>query len=98
MEERKGGRGSGSGPEDRLSPSSGRQLTFCSGFTGQYFNPFTAEVAIMRLLGSAPMSHLCDQKRRSKVTGLPDLMTLFVDLNVDFANRRKEHSMFSKTR
>jgi hypothetical protein len=24
------------------------------------FNPFTAEVAIMRLLGSAPKSHLCD--------------------------------------
>jgi hypothetical protein len=34
----------------------------------------------MRLLGSAPKSHLCDQRRRSKVTGLPDLMTLFVDL------------------
>jgi hypothetical protein len=44
------------------------------------FNPFTAEVAIMRLLGLAPMSHLCDQKRRGKVTGLSDLMTLFVDL------------------
>jgi hypothetical protein len=40
------------------------------------FNPFTAEVAIMRLLGSAPKSHLCDQ-RRSKVTGLSDLMTLY---------------------
>jgi hypothetical protein len=45
-----------------------------------FFNPFTAEVAIMRLLGSAPKSHLCDQKRRSKVTGLSDLMTLFIDL------------------
>jgi hypothetical protein len=44
------------------------------------FNPFTAEVAIMRLLGSAPRSHLCDQKRRSRVTGLSDLMTLFIDL------------------
>jgi hypothetical protein len=42
-------------------------------------NPFTAEVAIMRLLGSAPKSHLCDQRRRSKVTGLFDLMTLFID-------------------
>jgi hypothetical protein len=40
------------------------------------FNPFTAEVAIMRLPGSAPMSHLCDQKRKSTVTGLSDLMTL----------------------
>jgi hypothetical protein len=43
-------------------------------------NPFTAKVAIMRLLGSAPKSHLCDQRRRSKVTGLSDLMTLFIDL------------------
>jgi hypothetical protein len=34
----------------------------------------------MRLLGSAPMSHLCDQKRRSKVAGFSDLMTLFIDL------------------
>jgi hypothetical protein len=44
------------------------------------FNPFTAEVAIMRLPGSAPKSHLWDQKRRSKVIGLSDLMTLFIDL------------------
>jgi hypothetical protein len=47
------------------------------------FNPFTTEVAsiaIMRLLGLAPKSHLCDQRRRSKVTGLSDLMTLFIDL------------------
>jgi hypothetical protein len=43
-------------------------------FTGSTINPFTAEVAIMRLLG------LCDQRRRSKVTGLFDLMTLFIDL------------------
>jgi hypothetical protein len=34
----------------------------------------------MRLLGSALMSHLCDQKRRSTVTGLSDLKTLFIDL------------------
>jgi hypothetical protein len=46
-------------------------------------NPFTAEVAIMRLLGSAPLSHMCDQKRRSKLTGLSDLMTLFIDLQTD---------------
>jgi hypothetical protein len=45
-----------------------------------HFNPFIAEVAITRLLGSAPKSHLCDQRRRSKVTGLSDLMTLFIDL------------------
>jgi hypothetical protein len=60
--------------------------------------PFTAEVAIMRLLGSAPKSHVCDQRRRSKVTGLSDLMTLFIEKGVYIAKRRKEHSMFSKTR
>jgi hypothetical protein len=66
--------------------------TVCTGRGMKYFrlmikllvnyilNPFTAEVAIMRLLGSAPKSHLCDQKMRSKVTGLSDLMTLFIDL------------------
>jgi hypothetical protein len=31
-------------------------------------------------LCSAPKSHLCDQKRRSKLTGLSDIMTLFIDL------------------
>jgi hypothetical protein len=31
----------------------------------------------MRLLGSALKSHLCDQRRRSKVTGLSDLMTFY---------------------
>jgi hypothetical protein len=46
----------------------------------QFFNPFTAEVGIMRLLGSAPKSHLCDQRRRGKATNLSDLMTLFIDL------------------
>jgi hypothetical protein len=50
-------------------------------------NPFTAEVAIMRLLGSAPKSHLCDQKRRSKVTGLSDLLTLFIDLGCLYCNQ-----------
>jgi hypothetical protein len=50
-------------------------------------NPFTAKVAIMRLLGSAPKSHLCDQRRRSKVTGLSDLMTLFIDLEYLYCNQ-----------
>jgi hypothetical protein len=49
-------------------------------FRTNCFNFFTAEVAIMRLLGSAPKSHLCDQKKRSKVTGLSDLMTLDIDM------------------
>jgi hypothetical protein len=51
----------------------------CNPILNFLFNPFPAEVAIMRLLGSAPKSHLCDQRRRSKVTGLSDLMTLFID-------------------
>jgi hypothetical protein len=49
-------------------------------------NPFTAEVAIMRLLGSAPKSHLCDQKRRSKVTGLSGVFIPQRAFNV-FKNR-----------
>jgi hypothetical protein len=61
-------------------------------------NPFTAEVAIMRLLGSAPMSHLCDQKRRSKVTGLSDLMTLFVDLGYLYCKQmQRAFNVFKNT-
>jgi hypothetical protein len=54
-----------------------------------YFNPLTAKVAIMRLLGSALMSHLCDQRRRSKVTGLSDLITLFIDLGSLYCKQTK---------
>jgi hypothetical protein len=43
----------------------------------------------MRLLGSAPKSHLCDQKRRSKVTGLSDLMTLFIDRGGLYCKQRQ---------
>jgi hypothetical protein len=61
-------------------------------------NPFTAEVAIMRLLGSAPMSHLCDQKRRSKVTGLSDIMTLFVDLGCLYCKQtQRAFNVFKNT-
>jgi hypothetical protein len=52
-------------------------------------NPITAEVAIMRLLGSAPKSLLCDQRRKSKVTGLSDLMTLFIDLGYLYCKQTK---------
>jgi hypothetical protein len=63
-----------------------------------YFNPFTAEVAIMRLLGSAPLSHLCDQRRRSKVAGLSDLMTLFIDLGcLNCKQTQKAFNVFKYT-
>jgi hypothetical protein len=54
-------------------------VRFCFKLQGHllFVNPFTAKVAIMRLLGSAPKSHLCDRRRRSTVTGLSDLMTLY---------------------
>jgi hypothetical protein len=55
-------------------------LSWCSWLRLLLPNPFTAKVAIMRLLGSAPKSHLCIQRMRNKVTGLSDLMTLFIDL------------------
>jgi hypothetical protein len=32
----------------------------CTPRKARIFNPFTAKVAIMRLLGSAPKLHLCD--------------------------------------
>jgi hypothetical protein len=61
------------------------------------FNPFTAEFAIMQLLGSAPMSHLCDQRRRSKVTGLSDLMTLFIDLGCLYCKQmQRAFNVFKK--
>jgi hypothetical protein len=63
-----------------LIPHTSVYIQYCDLDLIYVFNPFTAEVAIMRLLGSAPKSHLCDQKRRSKVTGLSYLMTLFIDL------------------
>jgi hypothetical protein len=61
-------------------------------------NPFTAEVAIMRLLGSAPKSHLCDQRRRNKVTGLSDLMTLFIDLGCLYCKQmQRAFNVFKNT-
>jgi hypothetical protein len=62
------------------------------------FNPFTAEAAIMRFLGSAPKSHLCDQKSRSKVTGLSDLMTLFIDMGCLYCKQtQRVFNVFTNT-
>jgi hypothetical protein len=62
------------------------------------FNPFTAEVAIMRLPGSVPKSHLCDQRRKSKVTGLSDLMTLFIDLGCLYCKQtQRAFNVFKNT-
>jgi hypothetical protein len=52
----------------------------------------------MRLLGSAPKSHLCDQRRRSKVTGLSDLMTLFIDLGCLYCKQtQRAFNVFKNT-
>jgi hypothetical protein len=52
----------------------------------------------MQLLGSAPVSHLCDQKRRSKVTGLSDLMTLFIDLGCLYCKQtQRAFNVFKST-
>jgi hypothetical protein len=67
-------------------------------FDTYLINPFTAEVAIMRLLGSAPMLHLCDQKRRSTVTGLSDLKTLFIDLGCLYCKQtQRAFNVFKNT-
>jgi hypothetical protein len=42
--------------------------------------PFPADVANKQNLGSAPKSHFCNLTEKSEVIGLPDLMTLFIDL------------------
>jgi hypothetical protein len=61
-------------------------------------NPFPAEVAIMRLLGSVPKSHLCDQRRRSKVTGMSDLMTIFIDLECLYCKQtQRAFNVFKNT-
>jgi hypothetical protein len=52
----------------------------------------------MRLLGSAPKSHLCDRRRRSKVTGLSDLMTLFIDLGCLYCKQtQRAFTVFTNT-
>jgi hypothetical protein len=52
----------------------------------------------MRLLGSAPKSHLCDQRRRSKVTGLSDLMTLFIHLGCLYCKQtQRAFNVFKNT-
>jgi hypothetical protein len=52
----------------------------------------------MRLLGSAPKSHLCDQRRRSKVTHLSDLMTLFIDLGCLYCKQtQRAFNVFKNT-
>jgi hypothetical protein len=56
-----------------------------------FFNPFPADVANKRHLDSALKSHFCDLTGETEVIGLFDLLTLFTDLGVYIANKRKEH-------
>jgi hypothetical protein len=46
------------------------------------FNPFPADVANKRHLGSAPKSHFCDLTGKTDVIFLSDLMAHFIDLGV----------------
>jgi hypothetical protein len=81
---------------DEVHPHNTSHINYC--IAHNVFNPFTAEVAIMRLLGSAPKSHLCDQKRRSKVPGLSDLMTLFIDLGCLYCKQaQRAFNVFKNT-
>jgi hypothetical protein len=43
-----------------------------------FINPFPANVANKRHLGSAPNSHFCDLTGKTEVIGLSDIMTLFL--------------------
>jgi hypothetical protein len=65
----------------------------------QYFfiailNPFPANIANKRHLGSAPKTHFCDLTGKTEVIGLSDLMTLSLTWGVYIANRCKKQSMF----
>jgi hypothetical protein len=58
-------------------------------------NPFPADVAIKRHLGSAPKSHVCDRENWSDWLVWPN-DSFLLTWGVYIANRRKEHSMFLK--
>jgi hypothetical protein len=63
-----------------------------------FFYPFPADVANKRHLGSAPKSHFFDLTRKTKVIGLSDLMTLFIDLVCLYCkNTQRAFNVFKDT-
>jgi hypothetical protein len=65
-------------------------------------NPFPADVANKRHLGSAPKSHFCDLTGKIEVIGLlvirPDLMTLFIDLGCLYSKQtQRAFNVFKNT-
>jgi hypothetical protein len=61
-------------------------------------NPFTAEVANKRHLDSVPKSHFCDLTGKTEVIGLPDLMTLFIDLRCLYCKQtQRAFNVFKNT-
>jgi hypothetical protein len=63
-----------------------------------FVNSFPANVAIKRHLGSAPKSHFCDLTGKTEVVGLPDLMTLFIDLECFYCKQtQRAFNVFKNT-
>jgi hypothetical protein len=62
------------------------------------FIPFSADVANKRHLVSAPKSHFCDLTGKIEVIGLPDLMTLFIDLGCLYCKQtQRAFNVFKNT-
>jgi hypothetical protein len=62
------------------------------------FNPFPADFANKRHLGSAPKSHFCDLTGQTEVIGLSDSMTLFINLGCLFCKQtQKAFTVFKNT-
>jgi hypothetical protein len=62
------------------------------------FNPFLADVANKRVLGSAPKSHFCDLTGKTEVIDLSDLMTFLIDLwCLDCKQTQRAFNVFKNT-
>jgi hypothetical protein len=62
------------------------------------FNPYPADVANERHLGSAPKTHFCDLTGKTEVIGLSDLKTLFVDLGCLYCKQtQRAFNVFKNT-
>jgi hypothetical protein len=61
-------------------------------------NPFPADVANKRYLGSAPKSHFCDLTGKTEVIRLSDLMALFIDLGCLYCKQaQRAFNVFKNT-
>jgi hypothetical protein len=61
-------------------------------------NPFPADVANKRHLGSAPKSHFCDLTEKTEAIGLSDLYDTFIDLGCFYCKQtQRAFNVFKNT-